>query len=258
MMSGRRGLEEGVDNVGRVEEVRDVKGVRIQEGGKRKVKVKVYGLVSRRSEKVVESVEVGGLRGFFKSIRPKAYWESMGIIPWFTLLGVVMLTIKLLRVATGNKESEQDEGPRRSMAAVTTEEDLKQLHEFKCGGCGYVMYPARGREFKFFPDSFRCPLCQSPKSEFWDLRDPDDPRNQEVEEEEEQEQEYEVVEGEGGEQQVASTTVATVGDQGPGDQQNIESLPVDSIEGNGDGNPELPTSGVEETGENVDAPQTKE
>ena len=103
----------------------------------------------------------------------------MGIIPYFALFGITILTIKLVRVALGLKESEKDEGPRWSMAAATTEEEQSQLHEFKCGGCGYVMYPARGREGKFFPESFKCPLCQSPKRMFWDLRDRNDPRNQE-------------------------------------------------------------------------------
>jgi rubredoxin len=50
----------------------------------------------------------------------------------------------------------------------------------RCEVCSFTIYPARGREFKFFPAGFKCPSCGSPKEKFYDLTDPDDPRNQEV------------------------------------------------------------------------------
>lgn len=37
---------------------------------------------------------------------------------------------------------------------------------FECSDCGYTLFPAKGREFKFFPDSFTCPECGAPKSKF--------------------------------------------------------------------------------------------
>ena len=38
--------------------------------------------------------------------------------------------------------------------------------EFECTKCGYIMYPAAGREFKFYGDDFTCPGCGAGKSEF--------------------------------------------------------------------------------------------
>ena len=38
------------------------------------------------------------------------------------------------------------------------------------------MFPARGREGKFFPDSFKCPNCAAPKEAFFDMNDLSDPR----------------------------------------------------------------------------------
>lgn len=135
-------------------------------------------------EALVEEVEAHGGRGLF-GVKAKAYWESMGFLPlFFAGFGVIALAIKLFKVKKGQWQS----GPTginkavTPQSVITTEEEERELHVFKCGGCGYEIYPARGREFKFFPDSFKCPLCGTPKTEFWDLNDPTDPRNQEEEE----------------------------------------------------------------------------
>lgn len=39
---------------------------------------------------------------------------------------------------------------------------------FECGECGFTLFVAQGREFKFFPDSYRCPECDAPKDKFLD------------------------------------------------------------------------------------------
>lgn len=148
---------------------------------------RVIGIVgnSKSSEKINTEVGTDSKGGLF-GMKANAYWESMGAVPlFFAGFGVVALGIKMLKVKSGEMRS----GPSGinkvtiPKTAITSEAEEAELHVFKCGGCGYEMYPARGREFKFFPDSFKCPLCATPKSEFWDLNDPDDPRNQEDEEE---------------------------------------------------------------------------
>ncbi|KAJ1632245.1 hypothetical protein T492DRAFT_838539 [Pavlovales sp. CCMP2436] len=48
---------------------------------------------------------------------------------------------------------------------------------WKCDNCSYEIYPARGREAKFFGDKFKCPMCGSPKESFYDLTNDEDPRN---------------------------------------------------------------------------------
>lgn len=52
------------------------------------------------------------------------------------------------------------------------------LTSTRCERCGFTLYPAKGREFKFFSDRFKCPSCGAGKDLFYDANDPDDPRNQ--------------------------------------------------------------------------------
>ncbi|CAN8076644.1 unnamed protein product [Agarophyton chilense] len=135
-----------------------------------------------------EASQSTGILGF----KTKAHWEGIGVLPLFFVgFGFVALAIKMLKVKSGEWSSGPSAVNKVTVpkTAITSSEEEAELHVFKCGGCGYEMYPARGREFKFFPDSFKCPLCGTPKSEFWDLNDPDDPRNQEEEEEQSEEEE---------------------------------------------------------------------
>lgn len=157
-------------------------------GGRRVYLVGGIG-IKHETVKVEEvPVETGG--GLF-GIQAKAYWESMGMLPLsFAAFGVTALAVKMAKVKTGQWKA-GDGGVNRATtheSIVTSEEELAQLHVFKCSGCGYEMYPARGREFKHFGDKFKCPLCGTGKDGFWDLNDPDDPRNQEEEEDEEDEE----------------------------------------------------------------------
>lgn len=39
-------------------------------------------------------------------------------------------------------------------------------HAYECSKCQYTLFPAAGREFKFFGDDFKCPQCGAPKSDF--------------------------------------------------------------------------------------------
>jgi rubredoxin len=41
----------------------------------------------------------------------------------------------------------------------------------ECSNCGYTLFPAAGREFKFFGDDFKCPQCGSSKEAFKDVAD---------------------------------------------------------------------------------------
>lgn len=154
---------------------------------------RVIGIVSKASTEKKQTsvaVEPTASKGGIFGMKAQAYWESIGVLPLaFAGFGIVALAIKMLKVKGGELRS-GPEGINKvtiPKSAITSVEEEAELHVFKCGGCGYEMYPARGREFKFFPDSFKCPLCGTPKSEFWDLNDPDDPRNQEDDEEEEEE-----------------------------------------------------------------------
>lgn len=43
------------------------------------------------------------------------------------------------------------------------------VHAYQCTICGYTMFPAAGREFKFYGADFVCPACGAPKDKFVDL-----------------------------------------------------------------------------------------
>lgn len=128
--------------------------------------------------------ESGVAKAGFFGVEAKAYWESMGAVPLgFAAFGVAALTLKMLKVKTGQWKA-GDGGVNRATthaSIVTNEAEAKELHVFKCEGCGYEMYPARGREFKHFGDKFKCPLCGTGKEGFWDLNDENDSRNWEDE-----------------------------------------------------------------------------
>jgi len=82
------------------------------------------------------------------------------------------------------KELEMQQAKERKdqlEAAMKYAEDLKQAdagdemeprptgtHEYECQyeGCGYTLFPAAGRESKFFGDDFKCPQCGADKSHF--------------------------------------------------------------------------------------------
>mmetsp|Transcript_68553 Transcript_68553/g.174051 ORF Transcript_68553/g.174051 Transcript_68553/m.174051 type:complete len:231 (+) Transcript_68553:122-814(+) len=57
---------------------------------------------------------------------------------------------------------------------ASTEAERKALHSFMCGGCGYTLFPARGREAAFFTANFKCPMCGAAKDEFFDMNEDDD------------------------------------------------------------------------------------
>lgn len=130
-------------------------------------------------ETIIDTEQV---RKGIMGMRANAYWDSIGTLPLvFAGVGIVALVVKMFKVKGGQFRSGGTSSVDRTAlpkSVITTEEEEAQLHVFQCGGCGYVMYPARGREDRFFPDGFKCPLCGSPRERFWDLNDASDPRNQ--------------------------------------------------------------------------------
>jgi len=94
---------------------------------------------------------------------------------WSIVLPVAIIGIAVLNLVTRS-------GAKRTKAIIKTEEDAKELHRFTCENCGYTIFPARGREGKFFGDDFECPVCGAKKEHFYDGNDPDDPHNKAPEE----------------------------------------------------------------------------
>jgi rubredoxin len=46
------------------------------------------------------------------------------------------------------------------------EDDAPTSNVYECSECGYTLFIAKGREFKFFGDSFECPECGAAKDKF--------------------------------------------------------------------------------------------
>lgn len=62
---------------------------------------------------------------------------------------------------------------RRSV--ITNEAQLDRIAQMSCQECGYTIFPAMGRNWRYFDKKQRCPLCGS--VDFYDKNDPEDPRN---------------------------------------------------------------------------------
>ena len=77
-------------------------------------------------------------------------------------------------------EDDDDDDDEEQEDVESSEEPT--LRGYRCEECYYTIYPAAGREFKFFPADFTCPSCGAPRDSFFDPNDPNDPRNWEEEE----------------------------------------------------------------------------
>eukprot|EP00871_Galdieria_phlegrea_P004511 jgi/Galph1/5060/GphlegSOOS_G3717.1 len=122
--------------------------------------------------------------------------ESLGTLP-FWALGAAFIIGWRVYTKIKVKEQQQEETEQAQVSEFESipeektileeEQDENSLHVFKCAKCGYSLFPAKGREFKFFTDNFKCPACGSTKEVFYDTSDPNDPRNRLDDEEEEEE-----------------------------------------------------------------------
>jgi rubrerythrin len=65
--------------------------------------------------------------------------------------------------STGGLDKDDDGAP-------PDEDRAEGTHEYECTKCGYIMFPAAGREFKFYGDDFKCPQpdCGAGKDAFVD------------------------------------------------------------------------------------------
>jgi hypothetical protein len=105
------------------------------------------------------------------------YWTTR---PFFSLkkIFIYFVLVQLVRkVLREGLRSMFGEIPNYKHTTSTVAE-LAELHEFQCECCGYTIFPARGREGKFFPSDFKCPMpeCDASKDAFFDVHDLTDPR----------------------------------------------------------------------------------
>jgi len=101
---------------------------------------------------------------------PVGSWWFTG--KWWKLPLLLALPLMLYRLWSTHGDGEKMAQASVSYDArfvATSEAQKKELHMFMCSGCGYTLFPARGREASFFTDDFRCPMCSLPKEEFVDM-----------------------------------------------------------------------------------------
>lgn len=139
---------------------------------------------------VESSPKEGGVKVGLKS-------DSLGTLPFWVFAAVFIVGIRLYTKKYKEKKQEaaksdyeeklKDELQQvpETTTILEQEQENSALHVFKCANCGYSLFPAKGREFKFFTVSFKCPACGSSKEAFYDTSDPSDPRNNQEEDEEE-------------------------------------------------------------------------
>jgi rubredoxin len=114
-------------------------------------------------------VEMSGLSTIFRFWTTPPFFSFKKIFIYFVLFQLVR------KVFREGLRSMFGELPNRSHTTSTVAE-LSDLHEFSCESCGYTIFPARGREGKFFPTDFKCPNCEAGKEAFFDVHDVSDPR----------------------------------------------------------------------------------
>ena len=117
----------------------------------------------QEQKKGIDSVSLGGVTINFSHDMTQTFkWGGL-------ILGLVL--VKIIRKG----KYAWTEEPNFKYIANTAAEEA-ELHEFQCENCGFTIFPARGREGKFFPDNYRCQQCDAPKSAFFDMTDLSDPR----------------------------------------------------------------------------------
>ena len=97
--------------------------------------------------------------------------------PQGSVIGLFVLMLALVRKAIikgGFRKAFLEMADSRYLASSKQEE--AELHEFQCEKCSFTIFPARGREGKFFPDDYKCQSCGAPKEAFFDMNSLDDPR----------------------------------------------------------------------------------
>lgn len=67
------------------------------------------------------------------------------------------------------EEASKPNAPELDYPARSGEPAKAAVHAFQCSDCGYTLFPAAGREFKFYGDDFVCPTCGAPKDKFVDV-----------------------------------------------------------------------------------------
>lgn len=74
-----------------------------------------------------------------------------------------------LAAEAAERATKQDEVTELDSPARSGEPAKANVHAYQCSDCGYTLFPAAGREFKFYGDDFVCPACGAPKDKFVDL-----------------------------------------------------------------------------------------
>lgn len=61
---------------------------------------------------------------------------------------------------------EDPEDQKKAEEEGEEEEEMPTSNVMECSECGYTLFIAKGREFKFFGEDFKCPECGADKKSF--------------------------------------------------------------------------------------------
>jgi rubredoxin len=64
------------------------------------------------------------------------------------------------------KDGKRVDAPKDGEEVEEEEDDAPTNNVYECGACGYTLFIAKGREFKFYGDDFKCPECGAAKDQF--------------------------------------------------------------------------------------------
>lgn len=59
-----------------------------------------------------------------------------------------------------------DEAEKKAAEEEGEDETEPVSNVYECSECGYTLFIAKGREFKFYGDDFKCPECGAEKDKF--------------------------------------------------------------------------------------------
>lgn len=138
----------------------------------------------KKKKKISESTETTRVQKTsgpeILGITPKELWGPKGASLGFLCLVIYKRFTTGTWLAWGIQKWD-DSSSRRTV--VQSEDQLKKLNMLRCSKCGYTIFPALGRTFRYDRFVQGCPNCgaqedpNDPLPLFYDRNDPDDPRN---------------------------------------------------------------------------------
>lgn len=135
----------------------------------------VLSLTKDTEDVKIDDMKSVSLRSRFDTMERAFGSDSEYTLSSRLLVGLVggIIAIKFIRATFSTKRGTNILSPMPTFGYLVNskEEELKYLHAYCCKQCGTTIFPARGRDFKFFPKNIECFNCGAKGREnFYDRR----------------------------------------------------------------------------------------